>query len=156
MRRTSEHGHEPQEGWRAWLIAIACAAITSLAPGLALAEEPAAEAEAATDAATASVEVDGEVSEEMDEEVSEEELAAARAQIDAAQSQLDEARRQLDMRDAVDPKPEPGSGIGLVASDGRAKKIQVSLNDDGTLYLRFAAWLQVWTRAIQNNPGTTV
>jgi hypothetical protein len=54
------------------------------------------------------------------------------------------------------PTPAPGTGVGLVEVDGRAKKLQVSLNDDGTLYFRFAMWLQVWARAIQNNPGTTV
>ncbi|MBG7606233.1 MAG: hypothetical protein IZT58_16650 [Actinobacteria bacterium] len=55
----------------------------------------------------------------------------------------------------MEPPKEP-VGPGLLAPDGRAKKIQVSLNEDGSLYLRFAMWLQVWTRAMQNNPGTTV
>jgi hypothetical protein len=50
----------------------------------------------------------------------------------------------------------PG-GAGLVTGeDGTAKKLQVSLNKDGSLYFRFAMWLQVWTRAMQLNPGTTV
>ncbi|KPK17291.1 MAG: hypothetical protein AMJ62_02195 [Myxococcales bacterium SG8_38] len=46
--------------------------------------------------------------------------------------------------------------MGLAASDGQAKKLQWSLNDDGTLYFRIAMWLQVWTRAMQLNPGTTI
>jgi hypothetical protein len=51
----------------------------------------------------------------------------------------------------------PGTGVGLVsAGDGEAKKLQWSLNDDGTRYFRLAMWLQVWTRAIQLGPGTTV
>ncbi|TNF59373.1 MAG: hypothetical protein EP303_08325 [Deltaproteobacteria bacterium] len=57
---------------------------------------------------------------------------------------------------APEPEPIPGVGVGLVSADGRAKKLQWSLNDDGTLYFRLAMWLQVWTRAIQLAPGTTV
>jgi hypothetical protein len=87
----------------------------------------------------------------------EESLEEAQESIDVAQARLDEARREFEARFPYDVEPpkEP-VGPGLLAPDGRAKKIQVSLNEDGTLYLRFAMWLQVWTRAIQLNPGTTV
>jgi hypothetical protein len=57
---------------------------------------------------------------------------------------------------APEPEPVPGTGVGLASADGRAKKLQFSLNDDGTLYLRMAMWLQVWARSMQMNPGSTV
>ena len=161
MRRKSEHYVEPQRNECAWILALVCIAVTAFSTNMSLAQPVPGETatddadETAEAAAFEGTEEDAEEGAEVDE-VTEAELAEARAQIETAQSQLDEARRQLDMREAVDPTPQPGSGVGLVASDGRAKKIQVSLNDDGSLYLRFAAWLQVWTRAIQNNPGTTV
>lgn len=151
MRRKYESGPEPLRGKYAWFVALACIAVAGLTPNAASAQEE--EAAAATDAeATA----DMAESVDADDDVSEEEYQKAQDAIDAAQTQLDEARRQLDMRMPEQPKPEPGTGVGLVASDGRAKKLQVSLNDDGTLYLRFAMWLQVWARAMQMNPGTTI
>jgi hypothetical protein len=100
--------------------------------------------------------------------------AATQADLDAAQEALDEAQRQLDEAkrrmppsqedtaiddaDEADEAAPPAAdiGLGLVSKDGRAKKLQVSLNEDGSLYFRFAMWLQVWTRAMQLNPGTTV
>ncbi len=94
-----------------------------------------------------------------DDEVTQEELDEAAIAIAEAEKQLEEAKRQMQLMGrklAADSKPAPGTGVGLVASDGRAKKLQVSLNEDGTLYFRFATWLQVWTRAMQLNPGTTV
>jgi hypothetical protein len=105
------------------------------------------------------------------------------ADLDAAQKALDEAQRQLDeAKSRMPPSPEDTAiddadedtaiddadeadeaapptadvGPGLVSSDGLAKKLQVSLNKDGSLYFRFAMWLQVWTRAMQLNPGTEV
>jgi hypothetical protein len=57
---------------------------------------------------------------------------------------------------APEPAPAPGTGVGLVSAGGQAKKLQWSLNDDGTLYFRIATWLQVWTRAMQLNPGSDV
>jgi len=155
MRRKSEHGCEPQPVWYAWIVALACMVMTGLAPAVALAEEPeatqeeavTADPEAATDA------------EATDDEVTQEELDEAAAAIAEAERQLDEAKRQMELmgrKMAPEPTPAPGTGVGLVEVDGRAKKLQVSLNDDGTLYFRFAMWLQVWTRAIQLNPGTTV
>lgn len=34
--------------------------------------------------------------------------------------------------------------------------VKVKLNEDGSAYLRLITWHQVWMRAIDNNPGTTV
>jgi hypothetical protein len=91
--------------------------------------------------------------------VTQEELDEAAASIEEAERQLEEAKRQMELmgrKMAPEPTPIPGVGPGLVTVDDTAKKLQVSLNKDGTLYLRFAMWLQIWTRAIQLNPGTTV
>jgi hypothetical protein len=122
-----------------------------------MAEDPEAEEEAAV---VEEVVVEEAVAEEVvAEEVTQEELDEAAAAIEEAERQLDEAKRQMELmgrKMAPAPTPAPGTGPGFVSVDGRAKKIQVSLNDDGTLYLRFAMWLQVWARAIENNPGTTV
>ena len=148
MRQRSEHGREPQRAWCSWMVALAGLAITGLAPNAAMAEDSEAAAEPAADAAA--------VDTATADEATEKSIQDAQAAIDEAQARLDEAKSQLDMRAAVEPTQAPGVGVGLVASDGRAKKLQVSLNEDGSLYLRFATWLQVWTRAIQNNPGTTV
>ena len=52
----------------------------------------------------------------------------------------------------VDPEQRPG----LDFERGEAPQLRVKLNADGSRYLRFAAWLQVWIRAMQMNPGTTV
>ena len=152
MRQGSEHGQELQRAWRAWVVALlTCIAMTGLFANTASAEDPAVEeaAEAPADATTdAAAEAD---------EVTPEELAEAQKAIDDAQKALDEAREKMgDKRIPYDQITKPDAGPGLISVDGRAKKLQVSLNEDGSLYLRFAAWLQVWTRAIQNNPGTTV
>jgi hypothetical protein len=137
----------------------------ALAPAAALAQpvpgetavddaDEAAEAEAFTPEAPAA-----EAPDAADDVATQEELDEAAAAIAEAERQLDEAKRQMELmgrKMAPAPTPAPGTGVGLVEVDGRAKKLQVSLNDDGTLYFRFAMWLQVWTRAIQLNPGTTV
>jgi hypothetical protein len=138
--------------------------MTGFLPTAAVAQEPgetavddadeAAEAEAFTPAAPAADDTAA-----VEDEVTQEELDEAAASIEEAERQLEEAKRQMELmgrKMAPEPAPAPGTGVGLVEVDGRAKKLQVSLNDDGTLYFRFAMWLQVWTRAIQNNPGTTV
>jgi len=117
---------------------------------------PAADDTAAVDDDTAAVDDDTAA---VDDEVTQEELDEAAATIEEAERQLEEAKRQMELmgrKMAPAPTPVPGTGVGLVEVDGRAKKLQVSLNDDGTLYFRFAMWLQVWARGIQNNPGTTV
>ncbi|UCH28209.1 MAG: hypothetical protein JSV06_07900 [Myxococcales bacterium] len=133
---------------------------------MAVAQEPAPaeedtsidEADEAAEATEEAAEAEGEV-EDADDVVTEEELDEAEAAIEEAERQLEEARRQMELmgrKMAPEPTPAPGTDVGLVSSDGRAKKLQWSLNDDGTLYFRLAMWLQVWTRAIQMNPGTTV
>jgi len=157
MRQKRELGYEPQGIWCAWIVALTCIAMAGLAPAVTVAQtrpgdtaiddaDEADEADAFPATAPAVV-VD---------EVTQEDLDEAQANIDRAQATLDEAKRQLDMRMPEEPTPAPGTGVGLTSVDGRAKKLQVSLNDDGTLYFRFAMWLQVWTRAMQLNPGTTV
>jgi len=83
-------------------------------------------------------------------------IVHAQEAIDEAQRQLDEMKVRIGEVPVKAPSKMPG-GAGLVTGDdGTAKKIQVSLNQDGSLYLRFATWLQVWGRAIQLNPGTEV
>ena len=180
MRRKYESGREPPQLRYAWIVALACFAMTGFVPTTALAQEPgetavddadeAAEAPAAEEPAAEEVAAEEVTAEEIGvtqlpaEEMTveeaheaEEDLAAAQESIDEAQARLDEARREFEARFPYDVEPpkEP-VGPGLVAPDGRAKKLQVSLNEDGSLYFRFAMWLQVWTRAIQLNPGTTV
>ncbi|NNE17425.1 MAG: hypothetical protein HKN10_03000, partial [Myxococcales bacterium] len=165
MRRKYESNRVPPPLRYAWMIALACIAVTAFAPAAALAQpvpgetaiddaDDAAEAEAFTPKAPAA-----EDTAVADDEVTQEELDEAEAAIAEAERQLEAAKRQMELmgrKMAPEPVPAPGTGVGLVASDGRAKKLQVSLNDDGTLYFRFATWLQVWTRAMQLNPGTTV
>lgn len=181
MRRKYESGREPPQLRYAWIVALACFAMTGFVPTTALAQpvpgetavddaDEAAEAPAAEEPAAEEVVVEEVVAEEATPEYlpaeemtveeaheAEEDLAAAQKSIDEAQARLDEARREFEARFPYDVEPpkEP-VGPGLVAPDGRAKKLQVSLNEDGSLYFRFAMWLQVWTRAIQLNPGTTV
>ena len=107
---------------------------------------------------------------------SEETLNAAQKELDEARAKLDEAQSKLnelkppgadltappsaDQREPTVEQRRGGAadpvGLGLVYKDKRAKKLQVSLNEDGSLYLRFIAWLQVWTRAMELNPGTTL
>ena len=58
---------------------------------------------------------------------------------------------------SLNPAPtDPDARPGLYVSDGEAPQLRVNLNADGSRYLRFAAWLQIWVRAMQLNPGTTV
>jgi hypothetical protein len=135
---------------------VPASALAQPAPGETAIDDAdeAAEAEAFEAAAPAA-----EATAADDDEPTQEELDAAQASIEEAQRELDEAKRQMELmgrKMAPAPTPVPGTGVGLVEVDGRAKKLQVSLNEDGTLYFRFAMWLQVWARAIQNNPGTTV
>ena len=171
MRRKYESGREPPQLRYAWIAALACFAMTGFVPTAALAQpvpgetavddaDEAAEAPAAEEVVAEEVAPEYLPAEEMTVEEAheaEESLAEAQESIDVAQARLDEARREFEARFPydVEPSKEP-VGPGLLATDGRAKKLQVSLNEDGTLYFRFAMWLQVWTRAIQNNPGTTI
>ena len=54
--------------------------------------------------------------------------------------------------DPVDPEQRPG----LDVQAGEAPQLRVNLTADGSRYLRFAAWLQLWFRGMKLNPGTTV
>ena len=124
MKQRSEHDCEPRQLRLAWIVALACIAMTGLTPAEALAEdeEPAAEAATAEEAAEATEAEDAseEAATESDGVVSEEELAAAQKSIDEAQAQLDEARRQMEMRIPYDKVEPPEPGPGLVAVVGRA------------------------------------
>ena len=146
MRLELENGRKLQWMKYAWILALACIAMTGFSPATARAEE-----EAAVPGDTAIDEAD-----EATEAVTPEDIQEAQEAIDAAQRQLDGMKQRIGEIPVKVPSQMPG-GAGLVTgADGTAKKIQVSLNEDGTLYLRFAMWLQVWTRAMQLNPGTTV
>jgi hypothetical protein len=92
-------------------------------------------------------------------EMTEAQLDEAQAAIEQAERELEEAKRQMELmgrKIAEEPVPVPGTDVGLVEVDGRAKKLQWSLNDEGTLYMRMLMWLQVWARSIQMNPGSEV
>ncbi len=174
MRQKWEGGCAPLQVRCAWLMALACIATMGIAPATAWAEEKGTDpGETAIDDADEAVEpvtpaasmtLPGpapavELGQADDGIVTQAELAAAEAAIREAEADLQEAKRQMELmgrKMAPEPQPVPGTGIGLVASDGQAKKLQFSLNDDGTLYFRLAMWLQVGTRAMQLNPGTTV
>ena len=150
MRQERKDGREPQRAWSAWFTAMAWVAIAGLVPTSALAQP--APGETAIDDADEAVEADAFKESPVD-------LDQAQAAIEEAERQLEEAKRQMQLMGrklAPEPEPIPGVGPGFVSADGRAKKLQWSLNDDGTLYFRLAMWLQVWTRAIQLAPGTEV
>ena len=182
MRRKYESGREPPQLRYAWIVALACFAMTGFVPTTALAQP--VPGETGVDDADEAAEAPA-AEEPAAEEVAAEEVNSRGDRGDAAAGRGDDrgggprGRRGsgggsgVDRRGAGtartrrDANSKPGSrmtwshpkepvGPGLLAPEGRAKKIQVSLNEDGSLYLRFAMWLQVWTRAIQHNPGTTV
>ena len=156
MRWIWEGGREPQQVGCAWLLTLACIAVIGSTPTTVFAEE---EAQPAGDTAIDDA--------DQAATVSQADIDAAQKAIDEAQRQLDEAKRRMppspedtaidDADEADEAKPAGAEvGPGLMSTDGLAKKLQVSLNKDGSLYFRFAMWLQVWTRAMQLNPGTTV
>ena len=165
MRQELDDGREPQRGSCAWLVGLACIAVMGLPPTIAFAEDVPGEtaiddADEAAEAAAfeGTTQVQSAV-EETGDAVTQEKLDQAQAAIDEAERQLEEAKKQMQLMGrklAPEPEPIPGVGPGFVSADGRAKKLQWSLNDDGTLYFRLAAWLQVWSRAIQLAPGTEV
>ncbi len=149
MRRKWESGLEPQQVRCAWIGALACIAIIGWAPSVAWAEEPEPAGETAGEQPAAAMESEG-------NDVTKQEIDDAQAAIDEAQRQLDAMKRRIGEIPVKVPSKMPG-GTGLVTgADGVAKKLQVSLNEDGSLYFRFATWLQVWARAMQLNPGTEV
>lgn len=50
----------------------------------------------------------------------------------------------------------PGSAQAQGAPELYGRGLKVDLNDDGSMYIRFITWHQIWIRAIQNNPGTVI
>ena len=152
MRQAVENSHGLRGIRCAWIVTLACIGTVGLVPAAANAEDT--------------------------DEASQEALQEAQAQLDAARAQLDEAQAKLDeaskgiprgMReptaeeqdDPVDPVDDSVDelepvGPGFVSKDGATKKLQWALNKDGSRYFRIALWLQVWTRAMQLNPGTTI
>jgi len=50
------------------------------------------------------------------------------------------------------PRPVQAQGAPDIYGSGA----KLELNDDGSNFIRFVTWHQVWLRAIQNNPGTIV
>ena len=178
MWRQGERGCEPRQTRCAWIL-ISALAVTGLTPTVAGAQgdEVAAakqrldEAQqefnaAALELSQAQAEFDAAV--EPNRLEAQRKVGAAREKLNAAQINLDEAKAAYDAvaipagveapppedKPYVDPV-EPG-GTGLMTKEGLAKKIQVSLNDDGSLYFRVLAWLQIWARAMQLNPGSTI
>lgn len=151
MRRKWESGLEPPQVRCAWIGALACIAMLGWVPATAWAEEPEGEP-APEDTA-----MDQADQAEVAEPVTAEDMKNAQEAIDEAQRRLDELKRKSGVAptEAAPAKMPGGAGL-VVGEDGTAKKLQVSLNKDGSLYLRFATWLQVWGRAIQLNPGTEV
>ena len=141
-------------------------AMIGFAPATALAEDEPVPGQTAVDDADAAAEAgafEAEAAPEMEaaggDQVTQAELDQAQAAIKAAERDLEAAKRQMELmgrKMAPAPTPAPGTGVGLVSVEGRAKELQWSLNDDGTLYFRLDMWLQVWTRAMQLNPGTEV
>jgi hypothetical protein len=150
MRRKWESGLGPLQVRCAWIGALMCIAMLGWGPAKAWAEEPEGEP-APEDTA-----IDQADQAEVAEPVTHEDIVHAQEAIDEAQHQLDVMKARIGEVPVKAPSKMPG-GAGLVTgADGTAKKLQVSLNQDGSLYLRFAAWLQVWGRAIQQNPGTVL
>jgi hypothetical protein len=151
MRRKWESGREPQQVRCAWIGALACIAmLLGWAPATAWAEEPEGEP-APEDTA-----IDQADQAEVATPVTHDDIVHAQEAIDEAQRQLDQMKTRIGEVPVKAPSKMPG-GAGLVTGpDGTAKKLQVSLNADGSLYFRFATWLQVWGRAIQQNPGTAL
>ncbi|NNE17123.1 MAG: hypothetical protein HKN10_01480, partial [Myxococcales bacterium] len=98
-------------------------------------------------------------------------LDEARARLDAAQADIDAATKSLprDLReptaeerdDPLDPVDDSTDelqpvGPGFTSVDGKARRLHWALNEDGSRYFQISLWLQVWTRALQLNPGTTI
>jgi len=54
-------------------------------------------------------------------------------------------------------------GLGLASFQGHAQNgegygpgLKMNLNTEGSKYIRFLLWNQIWARSVDNNPGTTV
>ena len=151
-----------------WLVALTCIAAAGLSPAAGLAQPAQQDIDKAIEQNEETIEEMEESAAEMRETAAaaeaavmseEEALDMAEEMVREAEEDLEEAKRALQLAGrklAPEPDPIPGVGPGFVSADGRAKKLQVSLNEDGTLYFRFATWLQVWGRAMQLNPGSEV
>jgi len=152
MTQKGGNGGESQALCCAWIVTLAGLVIAGPFPNTARAEERESVSHEALNKA-------------------QQELNAARAQLDEAQARLDEAVNALppDMReptaeellDPVDPVDESAIGPvpvgpGFMWQDGEARRLQWALNADGTRYFRMDLWLQIWTRAMQLNPDTTI
>lgn len=67
---------------------------------------------------------------------------------------------------ALAAEPEPVGSAGDPAAEKEKarwpaskpgyKPLKFNLNEEGTQWVRFITWHQIWLRGIQNNPGTTV
>ncbi|MEM9731787.1 MAG: hypothetical protein AAF997_24640, partial [Myxococcota bacterium] len=166
MRDARGRGCAPRQVTCGLMAGIVCSVTLVTAPAPAAAEEP---------ASLETPEADSTADDRAAMEQARRELEEARVKLDAAEARLDElapepeaasttpAKTKREAKfEAREPTPEqsrsadPVVGVGLVGKDGKARKLQFSLNDDGTLYFRLAMWLQVWARAIQLNPGTTI
>jgi hypothetical protein len=152
MRQELESGRTPGRAWCAWAACLACITMTGLTPDVARAEEGVETSQEALNKA-------------------QQDLNAAQARLNQAQAKLDKAAKTIPpgMReptaeeedDAVDPDDDSEDvlepvGPGFMSDKGEAKKLQWALNKDGSRYFRMAFWLQVWTRAMQLNPGTVI
>ena len=140
MRQKWEGGCVPSQVRCAWLMALGCIVTMGIAPATAWAEEEVLETDEVTPEATMTLPGPAPAVElgEVDDVVTQEELDRAEAAIREAERELEEAKRQMQLmgrKMAPEPEPVPGTGVGLASADGRAKKLQFSLNDDGTLYL---------------------
>ncbi len=158
-----------------WMVTLACVTATGLAPSKVSAEDVEVLEVEVVEVVEAGQAAARDAQDALDK---------AQVQLNAAQAELDAARAKLGLDDSLDleipPIPpgmrEPTSeemddpvdpvddsdaalepvGPGLMSSGGEAKKLQWALNEDGSRYFRIALWLQIWTRAMQLNPGTTI
>jgi hypothetical protein len=99
------------------------------------------------------------------------ELDEARVELDEAQAKVDAATKRIEgdapeptdeeKDDAIDPVDDSTDelepvGPGFMSADGESKRLRWALNADGSRYFQISMWLQIWTRALQLNPGTTI
>ena len=171
MERNRESGQEPQQVRCAWIMALVCTAALGWAPTAFAQERREREIRAeevekegdfgntAIDEADEAVEVPTTAADTASAAMTEQQLDEAQAAIEEAERELNEAKRQMQLMGRMlspETVPAPGTEVGMVSVDGRTKKLQWSLNDDGTLYMRMLMWAQIWARSIQLNPGSEV
>lgn len=169
MRVDGKRGCRPQRDRGVWFLALGCIAVVGFAADGARAEEEVVEVVEVVDGSQAARDA-------------QDALNKAQEQLNKAQAELDAARAKLDLDDdfdittippgmreptaeeeddPVDPVDDSVDelepvGPGFMSDEGSSKKLQWALNEDGSRYFRIALWLQVWTRAMQLNPGTTI